>query len=150
MFPCSAVDQHVSLAAQWFFQWEPYRFPESGSYFNPADVFAVGGKSYLIPTGTALMPYYPVLKGDSAEPNGTKNWGVWLRWKPDWLGGSIGFYYRRFADMLLQLGLLADVVNGPRYFFMYGDDIDMYGLSLSTKVSLDLGSESPIGRTCRF
>jgi hypothetical protein len=132
----------ISLAGQYFFQWEPYRFPESGSFFNPADIFAVGGESYLIPTGVPGIPYYAVMKGDSAEPDGTKNYGVSIRWNPDWLGGSMGFYYRRFADMLPQLGLLADMINGPRYFFMYGDEIDLYGVSLSTKVmGLSLGSE---------
>jgi hypothetical protein len=82
------------------------------------------------------------LKGDSAEPDGTKNWGVSLRWTPEWLGGAIGFYYRRFADMEPQVHLLTDVVNGPRYFFAYGDGIDLYGVSLSTKVlGMSVGSE---------
>jgi hypothetical protein len=132
----------ISFAGQYFFQWEPYRMPEAGSYLGPADVYLNGAESYLIPTGIGVMPYYPILKGDSAEPDGTKNWGVSLRWTPEWLGGAIGFYYRRFADMEPQVHLLTDVVNGPRYFFAYGDGIDLYGVSLSTKVlGMSVGSE---------
>jgi len=132
----------ISLAGQYFFQWEPHRLPEAGSYLGLLDVILSGGESYLIPTGIAAMPYYPVLKGDSAEPDGTGNWGVSLRWNPEWLGGTVGFYYRRFADMLPQLNLLLDAVNGPRYFFSYGDGIDLYGVSLSAKVwSISWGAE---------
>jgi hypothetical protein len=132
----------ISLAGQYFFQWESYKFPEAGSFLGPADVFLNGGESYLIPTGISAMPYYPVFKGDSPEPDGTKNWGLSLRWNPEWLGGSIGFYYRRFADMEPQMNLLMDAAIGPRYFFTYGDGIDLYGVSLSTKVlGVSLGSE---------
>ena len=132
----------ISFAGQYFFQWEPYRMPEVGSFLGPADVYLNAGQAYLIPTGSPVMPYYAALKGDSAEPDGTKNWGVSLRWNPEWLGGSLGFYYRRYADMMPNLGLSVDVVKGAQYFFMYGDEIDLYGVSLSTKVlGVSLGTD---------
>ena len=136
------LTHNISLAGQYFFEWQQYRMPEAGSFLSPADLYFGGSEAFLIPTGIASMPYFPVFKGDSVEPEGTKNWGLALKWHPEWLGGSIGFYYRRFADMMPQFALVMNLAEGPRYFYTYGDEIDLYGISLSTKImGVSIGSE---------
>jgi hypothetical protein len=98
-----------------------------------------------------LAPGFYIPKGDNVEPDGTKNWGVAVNWSSEWLGGSIGFYYRRFADMIPQMNVVISATGLPepypaalpsRWFFSYGDDIDLYGVSLSTKVlGVSVGAE---------
>jgi len=135
----------ISLAGQYFFQWESYRFPEAGTFLGSMDMVLNGGEILY------LAPGYFVTKGDSAEPDGTKNWGVALRWNSRMLGGALGLYYRRFADMIPQVGIAGSMMDIPgvgntfipnQYFFGYGGDIDLYGLSLSTKFQgVSIGAE---------
>jgi hypothetical protein len=127
------VTERLALAAQQFFQWEPYRAPEAGSYLSPSDVILKGGESII------LRPGLLAVHGADGEPDGTRNWGLALRWSPQWLGGTTGLYYRRFADMQAQVNLLP--VAG-RYFFSYPDDIDLYGISVAKKIiGLTVGAE---------
>jgi hypothetical protein len=127
----------VSVVGQYFLQWEPYRYPEAGTYLGPADIYGNGGESLI------LAPGFFIPKCDNREPDGTKNWGVGLTWNPEWLEGTMGFYYRRFADMNPQMNLVFDTSFVPKqWFFTYGDEIDLYGISLSTKVmGVSVGAE---------
>jgi hypothetical protein len=137
----------ISLMGQYFFQWQPYRFPQSGSYLGFIDLLQNGGQSLWAPTGMpAPYAYINVPKGSSPEPDGTKNWGASLRWTPAWLGGSLGVYYRRYADMLPQthlvLAVVGESVMPSNYFFTYPDEIDLYGISVSTQImDLSIGAE---------
>jgi len=127
------ITNTLTLAAQQFFQWEPFRYPEAGSYLNGNDALLKGGESVI------LRPGVFAVHGADAEPDGTKNWGLALRWSPAWLGGTTGIYYRRFTDMQPQVNLMP--VPG-KYFFSYADGIDLYGISLATNISsLSVGAE---------
>jgi hypothetical protein len=131
----------ISLAGQYFLQWESYRYPEAGTYLGPADIYGNGGEMMI------LAPGFFITKGSSSEPDGTKNWGVAVNWNPEWLGGTLGFYYRRFADMIPQMNVVLtpvspDIIVPTSWFFTYGDDIDLYGVSLSTKLfGVSVGAE---------
>ena len=78
------ITNTFTLAAQQFFQWEPYRYPEAGSYLNGNDAVLKGGESLILTPGVFAV------HGADAEPDGTKNWGLALRWSPAWLGGTTG------------------------------------------------------------
>ena len=41
-------------------------------------------------------------RGDPSEPTQRGEWGLSARWSPEWLDGTMGFYYRNFADKLPQ------------------------------------------------
>ena len=127
------ITERLTLAAQQFFQWEPYRAPEAGSYLSPSDVVLKGGESII------LRPGVLAVHGADGESDGTRNWGMALRWSPQWLEGTLGFYYRRFTDMQAQVNLVPSTGN---YFFSYPDDIDLYGISLGTRIAgLGVGAE---------
>ena len=127
------ITNTLTLAAQQFFQWEPYRYPEAGSYLSGNDFLLKGGESLI------LRPGVVATHGADADPEGTKNWGLGLRWSPAWLGGTTGIYYRRFTDMQPQVNFIP--VPG-KYFFSYADGIDLYGTSLATTVAgLSVGAE---------
>ena len=143
------VSNTVSISAQQFFEWEAYQLPESGSFLSLSDALLKGGDSLIVVPGVWTASHNQNLEKDLQE-SGTKNWGAAVRWSPDWLGGTMGFFYRRFTDMnpsqlniILGMTPLSAVLPLPtQYFLTYGSGIDLYGMSLSTKVfGLSLGAE---------
>jgi len=184
----------LSLAAQYFFNWQSFdnqawRYPESGSYLTINDALFYGGDSFIVARNpfAASVPGAPALlrawRGRDIEPEeNTGNYGVALRWSPEFLDGTAGLYYRRSYDMQPQLMLtpgfatvpsvaacravgglplaataptpciinqqatnLADLSTRGRfgeYNVAYGDEIDLFGLSLSKQVAgVSLGAE---------
>ena len=64
------------------------------------------------------------------------------RCSPEWLDGSLGFFYRNFSDKLPQVLLTQVGPNISRYNLVYADDIDLYGISLSKNIgSVSVGAE---------
>jgi hypothetical protein len=137
LFQASAVAQltnTLSISGYQQFQWEPYRVSESGGYFDPVDLFLKGADSMILGPGFFLS------HGNDAKPDALKNWGVALNWSPGWLQGTAGLFYRRFTDMIpSQLNL--DFAS-QQYFVTYGNNIDLYGVSLSRKImGISIGAE---------
>jgi hypothetical protein len=99
----------LSIAGQWFWDWQSWRYAESGSYLTFNDAVQHGADS-LITGANALagvFPGSPVLARAwhvaDVNPKNNTDWGISARWSPDWLDGTLGFYYRRSADMQPQL-----------------------------------------------
>ncbi|MNE37123.1 hypothetical protein D3C80_1309620 [compost metagenome] len=65
------------------------------------------------------------------------------KWSPQWLDGTLGFYYRNTSDILPNLVLQptavgpAQLISGNigSYNQFYVDDIDIYGISLSKSIA---------------
>lgn len=119
----------LSFGAQYMLEWRPTRIPESGTYLGFADFYQLGGESLINPA----LPGGRALHGDDITPKKTGDRGVMARWSPGWLDGTVGVYARNFSDTMPQTILLA--ARAPRYFFNYGDDIDMYGVSLTRQIA---------------
>lgn len=131
------VSESLSLAAQYLLQWEPARFPEGGTYLGPVDfVFNGPDRQFLSPAlGFAT-------RGDAVEPHQRGEWGLSARWSPSWLDGTMGFYYRNFADKLPQVLLTQVGPNASRYNLVYADRIDMFGVSLAKNIGgISVGAE---------
>jgi len=102
----------LSIAGQWFYNWQAVRVPESGSYLTVRDDLQFGGDSALF----SPNPYAALIAGAPAYLrlwNATNirpsrysgslgDWGVSARWSPAWLDGTLGFYYRNATDILPQ------------------------------------------------
>lgn len=112
-----------------------------------------------------------VRRGHDLKPHSSGDWGVMAKWSPTWLDGTLGFYFRNTSDILPQAyltatGLTSANANGTKplgnpqqvagqqvvntlnslntasYQLAYGDDIQIYGLSLSKDVSgVSVGSD---------
>ncbi|MDN4546357.1 DUF1302 domain-containing protein [Pseudomonas sp. C32] len=118
----------LSIAGQYFLDWEKNLFPEGGTYLGSSDV-NIGGN-----TGSLIAGPNRFLKGSDVEPDKNRDWGLSARWSPEWLQGTLGVYYRNFSDRMPQLLLEgAPPANGVagKYHFAYAEDIDLFGLSLS-------------------
>jgi hypothetical protein len=189
----STVTDTLSVSAQYFFNWQgfdnqAYRLPESGSLLNYNDAILFGGESFIAGLNpfAAVVPgaptYLRAWRGEDIEPEeNSGNYGLALRWSPEWLDGTVGAYYRRTYDMLPQLMLTPGVVPGltlppaactgiggaplpqnnciintqatnPQdllgkgkfglYNASFGEDVDIYGLSLSRQVAgISVGAE---------
>lgn len=131
------VTDTLSVAGQYFFEYEPFRYPEGGTYLGPVDfLFDAPDRQFLSPQlGFAG-------NGDSREPRDRGEWGLSARWSPKVLDATVGFYVRHFADKLPQALLTRVAPGNSRYNLIYADGIELYGLSLSKQVlNLSLGAE---------
>ena len=167
------LNPELTVGAQYFFDWDAARLPEAGTYYGGSDLVGEGAQSLLLGhTGTpGLIPVRGALtsirRGHDLTPGKRGDWGVMAKWSPEWLGGTLGIYYRKSSEILPQAWLDArglTVANGPfgnppgsaqgavgnlynslqsaTYQFAYADDIDIYGLSLSKDVGgISVGSD---------
>lgn len=128
---------NLSLAAQYFFDWEPMQLPEAGTYFGAQDVLQQGAESLVAVPG---VPGVRLLHGHDIVKDKHGDWGVALRWRPEAMQDTtFGVYYRNFTDKLPQL---YQQVSSRSFGLAYGDDIDLYGLSVSTLVAdISVGAE---------
>lgn len=126
-------NEELSIAMQYFLEWEAFRIPEAGSYLGTSDVLLDGGESLI--AGSRRF-----LRGHDVTPDNHGEWGVAARWSPSWMGtGTLGFYYRNFADKLPQVFLTPTT---GQYHLAYGDNIDLYGISLTQQIQgLSVGAE---------
>lgn len=105
----------VSIAGQWFYNWQAVRYPESGSYLTASDALNFGGDSLIlgpnpfaaaVPGAPALLRAWNTNSTRSSRYSGSFNdWGISARWSPEWLDGTLGLYYRNATDIQPQLML---------------------------------------------
>ena len=125
----SQVSDTVNVALQYFFNWQQFsnqawRYPESGTYLSVQDPVVWGADSaiyspnplYGYPSAGPLCAYAPLpgatcapqqwlrlWQGKAVTPDeNSNNYGLAVRWDPDWADATIGFYYRRTYDMQPQ------------------------------------------------
>ncbi len=110
---------------QQFLEFNPARIPESGSYLGGVDLYQKGADLYV------LAPGFGFKHDSDIEPDGFHDYGFALNWNPDFLTpvtGKLGFFFRNFTDQLPQV--YVDGLNG-QFFFVYPDNIKLYGASAS-------------------
>ncbi|BAN48141.1 DUF1302 domain-containing protein [Metapseudomonas resinovorans] len=154
------VNPELTLAAQYFLEWDAARLPEAGTYYGSSDLVGFGAQSFLLghtggpglagPNGTLTS----IRRGHDVTPDKRGDWGLMAKWSPEWLDGTLGAYYRRTSEILpqavldgtglsvlganpLPAGAIANVrqsISTTNYKFAYGDGIDIFGLSLSKDI----------------
>ncbi|HEY2907107.1 MAG TPA: DUF1302 domain-containing protein [Vicinamibacterales bacterium] len=102
----------LSVAGQWFYNWQADRIPESGSYLTIQDPLNFGGDSFifgpnpLAAANPAAPAFLRLWRTQDIKPPTTSSslndWGLSARWSPDWLDGTLGFYYRNTNDVFPQ------------------------------------------------
>ncbi|APR04359.1 DUF1302 domain-containing protein [Thauera chlorobenzoica] len=151
----AGLGKGVNLEAYYQFQWKPYSFPPSGTYFAQSDTFDKGRDDFLyfapdpasqilaeggrvtrstlaakraemIADGTA----FPVLSDD--EPGNSGQFGVSLKYRPEGVDVDLGFYYQRFHDKTPNVQYWNRDVTGTRMYFE--EDRELYGISANTSI----------------
>ncbi|MND31113.1 hypothetical protein D3C80_216540 [compost metagenome] len=135
------INPELTVAAQYFFEWDPARTSQPGTFYGGSDLSGYGAQNFLL--GHNILgnpiPAISTRYADDFEPSQHGDFGVMVKWSPEWLNGTLGAYYRNTSDIIGQPVLNAGsvppltpaAVAGTSYSFAYGDDIDIYGLSLS-------------------
>ena len=114
----------LSVAAQWFYNWQAIRMPESGSYLTVNDGLNFGGDSLIVGANpfAAAVPGSPALLrawntqavAPSRYSGSLGDWGLSARWSPEWLDGTLGFYYRNATDIQPQVVLTPGLRRAAR------------------------------------
>jgi len=117
------LNSEWTFAAQYFLSWDAARLPDSGTYYGAGDPL---GQSILL--GTTSKPYangpfgpvcavsgcnanINVVHGKDYEPDDAGDFGLMAKWSPEWLDGTLGFYYRNTSDILPQTYLGGSTVT---------------------------------------
>jgi hypothetical protein len=112
---------NLSIAGQWFYNWQAVRIPESGSYLTIQDGLNFGGQSLIV----GANPFFgkvpgtpPLLRAWNIENNDPSrfssdigDFGLSARWSPAWLDGTLGFYARNTTDILPQILLTPGIAS---------------------------------------
>lgn len=159
----TGLSQTMSLEAYYQFKWNSFKFDPVGTYFSGADVLHKGQQPAFVPSSILGLPAGSIGDPGTVVQNGaagftpgqtltladligfgtvignlpdksprkTGQGGVALRWKPDNGVGEFGFYYLRYHDKIPSLSFTPGVTN---YFLEYGEDRDLWGVSMNTSL----------------
>ncbi|MFY9328571.1 MAG: DUF1302 family protein [Georgfuchsia sp.] len=87
------VTSELNVMGQYFLDWKPDPFPSGGTYFSPVDLLTYNGD---IPGSQNLG--LPPWSGTIQKPRRKSgDWGIAARWRPEWLDGTAGLYYREYT-----------------------------------------------------
>lgn len=121
------ISPDFTVMGQYFFSFKPDLFPLGGTYFSPAEFLTYQGQTNVAPlcalSGTCGTggSFAPAIVWDGVHYNGLDrngDWGLAARWRPEWLDGTAGFYYREYTAK--DGGALAINVGGLGGSFLSG------------------------------
>lgn len=127
------VADNLSLSGQYYFEWQPTRVPEGGTFLGASDPMVRGPDRYPV-GGPLFFSNNGLVRADDKG-----EWGINARWQPEFLGGgdTLGFYYREFSE---RTPTISSKVTSPPpalsgyYRFVYPENAKLYGVSLSKNI----------------
>lgn len=119
------VTPELSLGAQYYFEWQPTRVAEGGTYLGGTDFILRGPDRFSLAPGRFLT------NQGIAKPKQSGDFGVNTRWSPNWAGGTFGAYFRVFDERNPTISLN---VPAGTYRAVYPENARLYGLSYSTTI----------------
>lgn len=112
------VNDKLSLAAMYHYEWLPTRIAEGGTFLAGSDMMLRGPqRAYNAATGSFRQNL------GLERPDGG-DWGVSARYNSDAIGGVVGFYYRKYTETAPVLSL-----SPTSYRAIYAEGVKMFGLS---------------------
>lgn len=126
---------NLTLAAQYFYEWDYTRLPYGGTYFGAADPFFEGPDRLPVAPGFSLKREKSKFGRDSA------NWGVMAKYEIEAISSNVGLYYRQFDDYQPWLAPEVSAATGS-YRLVYPRNVKLVGLSFSRMFdTVSVGSE---------
>lgn len=111
---------NLALAAQYFYEWEPTRLTQGGTYLAGSDMILEGPDRF---NGSLALRNRGL-----NEPKDSGDWGVAARYYYEPVNATFGAYYREFTERAPFLSL--DIAGGT-YQALYPENAKLYGLSFS-------------------
>jgi hypothetical protein len=132
----------LSLSAQYFLEFQSYLYPESGTFVGPADFAFNSPLGQYVQQGAGKFFFRNGGSNDSRH----HDWGVAMRYRPEFIEGEAGVYYRHYTDKLAAVLLVSDpspatgpmspTYNSPfQYKQFYAEGIDMIGASYARPIA---------------
>jgi hypothetical protein len=135
IFAKAQVTDALTIAGQYFYEWENTRLPYGGTYFGPADPFFEGTDRLPLGNGQYLNHDASKFGRNSA------NWGVMAKLNVESIESNFGAYYRQFDDYQPWLAPEVRFAEAD-YRLVYPRDVKLVGLSFSRVIeSVSVGSE---------
>ncbi len=129
------VGDHMSIAGQYFYEWDYTRIPYGGTYFGGAD-FLFEGPDQL-PAGAGAFKRQSSKFGRDRNAN----WGVMTKYNMESIESTFGFYYRQFDDYQPWLAPQIKASLGE-YRVVYPRGVKLAGISFARVFdSVAVGSE---------
>ena len=119
------VTDHLSLAAQYFYEWQPTRIPYGGTYFGAADPLFEGPDRLPVAANGATLT-----RQNSSFGRDGKNWGVMGKLNVEEIESTFGAYYRQFDDYQPWLAPEVKAALGS-YRVVYPRGVKLAGLSFA-------------------
>ena len=127
--------ENLTLAAQYFYEWDYTRLPYGGTYFGAADPFFEG------PDRLPVAPGFSLKRENSKFGRDSANWGVMGKYEIDAISSNVGLYYRQFDDYQPWLAPEVSAATGS-YRLVYPRNVKLVGLSFSRVFdTVSVGSE---------
>lgn len=84
------ISPEFTVMGQYFFDHKIDLFPLGGTFYSPVDFLTYWG---AVPTPLG----FPWLGFDGHAKDKSGDWGLAAKWRPEWLDGTAGFYYREYT-----------------------------------------------------
>jgi len=115
------VNDRLTLAAMYQYEWLPTRIAEGGTYLASSDLLLQGpDRAYNATTGGFRI------NQKISKPRENHDWGVNARYNSDLLGGVVGLYLRNYTEKAPTLSLAPTT-----YRAVYPQNTRLYGLSVT-------------------
>lgn len=155
-----SLNQQLTFTGFWQYEWEETLLNPVGDFFG-SDYFGPGSQFFrLAPGDVTARPdtsFTSVSNAGFVEPEDDGQWGFGVRFNPDF-NTEIGLYHYRYHDRVPALFFdftgtteYSSAADGndvgfgpgvPNYKFVYFEDIQLTGVSLSTKVdAVQIGAD---------
>jgi hypothetical protein len=119
------VTDNLSVAGQYFYEWEPTRIPFGGTYFGAADPLFEGPDRLPVAANGATFQ-----RQDSKFGREGQNWGVMSKLNVEAIESTFGVYYRQFDDYQPWFSPEVKAALGE-YRVIYPRGVKLAGMSFS-------------------
>ncbi len=124
----------ISVAANYYLEWDAHRMPEGGTYLGGSDLSFLGGTHFL-----GLPVVGDRDHGFGKKPDDRGSWGINTHIRSDLLDGTVGLFYREFDDRYPTMVLGG---AGTYMYNAYAEDVKLFGISYSRLVgAISVGAE---------
>jgi hypothetical protein len=134
------ITPHLSIGGYYQFEWRKDMLPPVGSYLSNIDFFGDGSQRLfaggpLVPGGSPAAFF----RGPDMRPKNGGQGGLQLHYTPPGTDFDIGLYAAQYADKTPQIYLKPTAANAStgqigQFMFVYPENIQTFGASLSTNV----------------
>lgn len=127
------LNENLSLAAMYQYEWLPTRLAEGGTYLASSDMLLRGpARAFNAATGGFRNNL------GLSKPDNNHDWGLSARYNSQLIDGVVGVYFRNYTEKAPTLSL-----TPTSYRAIYPKNTKLYGVSLAKLIAgMSVGAEA--------